>query len=443
MGTGLEVFLEKFKPSFENYRHSVFSKICHYIEGLFKLEKGKANCSHISESLARYNHQSVNHLLSNSPWSYKSVLEALSYEMSEVHKQGEGEVALLFDEVGFRKKGNHSACVSRQYLGCIGKVDNGQVAVVGALAKGDIYSPIDVELFMPESWQEDQDRRKKAHIPPEIKHKTKPEMVLEKAKSLKKRGIHFDYLNFDSLYGSNLALMENLDKEGILFIGDTKGSLKVYTEKPVFKTVTKQEKQKGRPCIYPKAEQNRVSLSEYKQSLMPNDYQKIKVRKTTHGSLKAYFHQKKVWLCLDEKEGKTIELQLLIRKDLDGKIKYSFANMHTEDLKTLARRQAQRVFVERVFQEGKNEIGLADYQIRSWTGFHKHMTLCFLALAYISYQKVKLKSTILLTAQAAKKLVAANIYVIWNEPKEALKNIYKNLTHYQNTIKKAKEKDTS
>jgi SRSO17 transposase len=100
-------------------------------------------------------------------------------------------------------------------------------------------------------------------------------------------------------------------------------------------------------------------------------------------------------------------LQLIIRKDLDGKLKYSLANMHQESLLTIAKRQGQRVFVEKIFEEGKNQIGMGDYQVRSWTGFHRHMTLCFLAFYYMTYQKIKYRSDVTLTAPIIRKLVAS------------------------------------
>jgi SRSO17 transposase len=114
----------------------------------------------------------MNHLLSDSPWNYQDVLADLCIKTSEVLSGTGQEVGLLIDEVGFRKKGRHSACVGRQYLGCIGKHDNGQVAVVAGLSSGKYYCPIDVALFMPKSWQDDHIRRKKAKIPENIQHQS-------------------------------------------------------------------------------------------------------------------------------------------------------------------------------------------------------------------------------------------------------------------------------
>src|SRR5690606_20924051 len=104
--------------------------------------------------LGELDHQSLNHLLSNSPWNYKDVLDQIADEAS-VMFDSLGEKALLVDEVGIRKKGHHSACVGPQYLGCLGKQDNGQVAVVAGLSVKNHYCPIGINLFMPEKWEND------------------------------------------------------------------------------------------------------------------------------------------------------------------------------------------------------------------------------------------------------------------------------------------------
>jgi SRSO17 transposase len=128
----------------------------------------------------------MNHLLSDTPWNYQDVLADLCIKTSEVLSGTGQELGLLIDEVGFRKKGRHSACVGRQYLGCIGKHDNGQVAVVAGLSSGKYYCPIDVALFMPKSWQDDHIRRKKAKIPENIQRQSKPDMAGAMIASMRK-----------------------------------------------------------------------------------------------------------------------------------------------------------------------------------------------------------------------------------------------------------------
>ena len=222
MALGLDQVLNPFirgdafgKDLFLTKTHPVSQKAFSYIRGLFKSEKNRANCTSISDSLGDFDHQSLNHLLTDSPWSHTKVLEALSLKAGELFKEEDQEVALLIDEVGFRKKGKHSACVGRQYLGCIGKQDNGQVAVVAGLSQGRHYCPIDERLFMPESWQDDHYRRKKAKIPDHISYQTKPQMALLMVEDLKKRGVGFDYLAFDALYGSSFDFIDSLNSAGM------------------------------------------------------------------------------------------------------------------------------------------------------------------------------------------------------------------------------------
>lgn len=110
--------------------------------------------------------------------------------------------------------------------------------------------------------------------------------------------------------------------------------------------------------------------------------------------------------------------------------------MHGDTLKKIVQRQGQRVFVERIFEEGKNQIGLGDYQVRSREGFHKHMTLCFMAFYYIAYQKVKHGETIPLTAPVIRKLVASTITSRWENLEETMDHCLKHLYAYRRQIQR-------
>lgn len=431
---GLDQALGSFKELFITQTHPVSQKAFSYIRGLFKSEKNRANCTSISDSLGEFDHQSINHLLTESPWSHTEVLEELSVKAGELFKEDQ-EIALLIDEVGFRKKGKHSACVGRQYLGCIGKHDNGQVAVVAGLSQGRHYCPVDVALFMPESWQDDHQRRNKAKIPDHIHHQTKPQMALQMIRALKQRDVSFDYLGFDALYGSSFELIETLDREGIPFIGDVRDNVLIYLEEPVFSIPEKGKDEPGRKHKLPVADQPTCSLRQYTDSLdLKNDFEQIAFRDGTKQKIKAYFHQKQVWICTDKQKGILLKLQLIIRKNLDGEVKYSFCNMHHDSLQQIAARQGQRVFVEKIFEEGKNEIGMGDYQVRSWDGFHKHMTLCFLAFYYVTFQKVQYEEDLPLTAPVIRKLVASTIFSRWQSLDSTMELCLQHLNRYHHQI---------
>ena len=436
MALGLDQSLSPFKELFTTKTHPVSQKAFSYIRGLFKSEKNRANCTSISDSLGEFDHQSINHLLTESPWDYREVLDELSVKAGELFK-AEQQVALLIDEVGFRKKGSHSACVGRQYLGCIGKHDNGQVAVVAGLSQGRNYCPVDVGLFMPESWQDDHLRRKKAKIPHHIHHQTKPQMALQMIKDFKQRGTRFDYLGFDALYGSSFDFIESLNNEGLLFIGDVKENVRIYLKEPLFAIPEKPAGTAGRNYKRPTADQPSYSLGQYMGMLtVEEDFEQIAFRDGTKQIIKACFHQRQVWICTDKQKGTLLKLQLIIRKDIDGAVKYSFCNMHGDSLPQIAARQGQRVFVERIFEEGKNEIGMGDYQVRSWDGFHKHITLCFLAFYYVASQKLKYEEDLPLTAPVIRKLVASTIISRWESLDSTMELCIQQLARYHCQIQK-------
>lgn len=412
MALGLNDGLSSFGGIFQTRTHPVYSKALSYIRGLFKSEKNRANCVSISDSLGELDHQALNHLLCDSPWSHREVLEELALKSAGM-LSGKEETALLIDEVGFRKKGRHSACVGRQYLGCIGKQDNGQVAVVGGLSSGSHYCPVDARLFMPESWEDDQARRKKARIPDHVRHQTKPQMALAMVMDLKSRGVQFDYLGFDALYGSSIELLRALDSDGIPFIGDVRDNIGVFLAEPDFAVPGKKKGKRGRVPKRALPDRPPLSLREYRETLDEADFRSIAFRDGTKQKIKAGFHQMEVWITNGDKKEDVLRVQLIIREDIDGTVKYSFCNMHGETLERIAQRQGQRVFVERIFEEGKNQIGMGDYQVRSWEGFHKHITLCFLAFYYIASQKVKYGEDLPLTAPVIRKLVASTIISRW------------------------------
>lgn len=380
------------------------------------------------------NAQSINHMLTDSPWNYSDLFEGIFDRAYKLLKSNKKRVYLLIDEVGFRKKGKESACVSRQYLGCIGKSDNGQVAVVAALNSGDFYAPVSIELFMPKDWETDEVRRTKTKIPDSIKHRTKIEMALEVILKLYKKIKPLEYVVFDALYGSAIGFLNVLIKKKIPFVGDIKENSTIYLSLP--KMVIPESSGRGRKSKLPKPTKKGISILNYQQSLKVSDYKEMEIRNGTKGILKAYYHRKKVWVMNNETE-KFLEVYLLIRKNVDGSFQYALGyNPEKSSTIDMAKAQAQRVFVERVFEEGKNIVGMADYQVRSWDGFHRHMSLCSLCLLFLMEQKLKLTHTVgKVTGYQLQELINATILVIGTK-EEIIHRLIAEIPRYQREIMK-------
>ena len=378
--------------------------------------------------------QSIHHMLTSSPWSYQDLFDGVFSRANKLLSDHGKKVYLLIDEVGFRKKGKDSACVGRQYLGCIGKQDNGQVGVVAALSSEAFYTPIAMELFMPETWQQDEQRRIKAHIPESILHRPKTTMALEMIIRLYKKIKSLEYVVFDGLYGSSIDLLATLMHKQIPFVGDVKENITVFLSLPSMQIPI--NKGRGRQCKIAKPTKKAISIRDYHQQLNHSDFKALEVREGTKGMLTANFHRRQVWV-LHKESGCFLSMHLLIRVNKDKSVQYALGyNAQKSTMLGMAKAQAQRVFVERVFEEGKNIVGMADYQVRSWNGFHRHMALCSLALLFLMEQKLLLCVKVgKVTAYQLQEIINATIISI-SSVDDVIRRMAKEIPRYQDEIMK-------
>ena len=175
-------------------------------------------------------------------------------------------------------------------------------------------------------------------------------------------------------------------------------------------------------------------MQHYLKRLQKKDFTLLTVRNGTKGVLQARYHMRKVWVHHHPSKS-FLALHLLIRKDADGRVKYSLGFFKEKfTMKRMARAQAQRVFVERIFEEGKNITGMGDYQTRSWTGFHRHAALSSLALLFLMEQKIALKKTIgKITAYQIQMLVNATINTLCSI-EQVIEKLLEQIPRYQRQI---------
>ncbi|MBK7768316.1 MAG: IS701 family transposase [Sulfuritalea sp.] len=138
-------------------------------------------------------HQALNHFVAQSPWSDDAVLARVTdWVLPRMDLQGAGTVFWIADDTGMPKQGTHSVGVARQYCGQLGKTDNCQVAVSLSIATETASLPIQYQLYLPESWAEDAQRRKDAGVPEDVRFATKPEISLAQMKAAKAAGLPGD-----------------------------------------------------------------------------------------------------------------------------------------------------------------------------------------------------------------------------------------------------------
>jgi SRSO17 transposase len=335
-------------------------------------------------SSKRSDNQALSHFLSNSPWLHKNLSRSVRIKAIEIIGT---DGVIILDESGMKKSGDSSVGVSRQYCGNLGKVDNCQVGVFLVYSKGNKRTLIDSRLYLPEDWVNDKERCLKAKIPPEmINFQTKHDLGLEMIDNAIKEEIPFSYVAMDGFYGENPALLNELENRNITFVADIASNTQVYLEKPLVEIPEKKGSRGRTPTKHKVLNTLPVKVDSLSSSV--DGWKLIKVRKTERGNKKVYFKALQVWRRYNQLPCEK-PLWLLISKDVDtGEIKHSLCNVpENTALKELAKMQSSRYWVERAFQDAKENCGMDEYMIRSWNAWHRHMIMVMLAmLILISYQ---------------------------------------------------------
>jgi len=404
-----------------------------YVQGLFRSSKGQGNCHSMGSLLQDFGSQNLHHMLTSSPWCYQDLFAHIFKHCCKLLSHRQTPVYLLIDEVGFRKKGTHSACVGHQYIGSIGKHDNGQVAVTAAVSSEEFYCPVNMELFMPSSWTDNMKQRRNAAIPDTKQQQSKTTMALTMIKQLYKRIPARQCVVFDALYGNNVDLLYQLKNLTIPFVGDIRDNLTVYLSQPDWQV----PEYSGRGKRFKKKHPTKkpVKINRYIDSLKKKQFKLLTIRTGTKGVLQARYHLRKVWV-LHKPSQTFLQLNLLIRKNADGSTRaaLSFFNGNAT-LKKIAKAQAQRVFIERVFEEGKNIVGMGDYQTRSWIGFHQHVALASLALLFLMEQKIVLRKSLgKITSYQIQILINAFVKTLCSI-EQVIQNLSKQIPQYQKQIR--------
>jgi SRSO17 transposase len=377
-----EEYFLSYNDIFTVYRRDNSQTAKDYLSGLLKCEKGHANMERIEEEIDSSTYSAYQHFISNSKWDYQELIRRIgcdAWELLKKNKEKNGKpIGLVIDESAHLKKGKESVGVSKQYAGVAGKIDNCQVAVYGSLVNDTMATIINEKLFLPENWTSSKQRCDKAKIPEECReYKTKPELALEIFDEAIEQGIEFDWFGGDGLYGHSNELTKSLDERGKLYVLDVHKDEYVFLEEPrIF--IPEKKNGKGRQPEKPQADGEPCRLDHYVSGLNHIDWLKAKVRKTAKGWLKVKVHVVDVWVW-DGEEERARKRTLIITKTKEKKprIKYSFSNGGADAFhpKEYAYFQAQRYWVERTFDDSKNELGMSDYQIRKWIGWHHHQSM--------------------------------------------------------------------
>ncbi|NGO56237.1 IS701 family transposase, partial [Allomesorhizobium camelthorni] len=334
-------------------------------------------------------HQSLHHFVAKADWSDDAVLSRVRERvLPALERQGPIR-AWIVDDTGFPKKGKHSVGVARQYCGQLGKQDNCQVAVSLSVATEQASLPIAYQLYLPESWANDPDRRAKTGVPENVVFRTKPEIALAQIRAALEAGVSRGVVLADAGYGNDTAFRGGLTKVGLTYVVGVQSSIRLWSPgtQPL---PPKPWSGRGRPPsrVRRQAEHAPVSAKELAQALPEDAWHMVTWREGSKASLASRFAAVRVrpahrdywrsvphaeeWFLIEWPDGE-VEPTKYWLSTLPGKTK----------LADLVDQAKMRWRIERDYQELKQEIGLGHYEGRGWRGFHHHATLAIAAYGFL------------------------------------------------------------
>jgi SRSO17 transposase len=341
----------------------------------------------------RRTHQSLHHLVADSPWSDEAVLENVREHVLGAMNWSGQVAAWIVDDTGFPKKGTHSVGVARQYCGQVGKQDNCQVAVSLSVATHHASFPVAWRLYLPESWASDPERRKATGIPDEIGFQTKPAIALAQIRQAVEQGIPPAPVLADSAYGNETRFREGISELGLQYAVGVHENMTVWPpgEMPQPK---KRRKGRGRPAtrLHRDAEYQPVSAKQLALSVPAHVWKIVAWREGTRKKLTSRFAAVRVRPAhRDQKRSDPYPEEWLLMEWPSGEAepaKYWLSTLPAQTrLTALVRLAKHRWIIERDYEELKQELGLGHYEGRGWRGFHHHATLCIAAYGFLVIER--------------------------------------------------------
>ncbi|MDP9476177.1 MAG: IS701 family transposase [Actinomycetota bacterium] len=339
-------------------RSEARERVRRYLFGLLGRVERK-NGWQMAEAIGERDPQGVQRLLNSARWDADLVRDDLGEYVVE-HLGDEQTGILIVDETGFLKKGEKSVGVARQYTGTAGDTVNCQVGVFLAYASSKGAAFVDRALYLPKAWTNDPARRAEAGVPEGIAFRNKidlAELMLEREFAA---GIPARWVVADSFYGRSHAFREWLEE-------------------------------RGRPYAVMVPKTNAVPLGGRKKKIeqhverLPEEaWSEVRPARHDDGGRRPW-----EWACLDlaADPEKGMKRWLLVRRSTDDPEDRGFYQAYGPEgtrVEEIVRVCQDRWAVEQCFAEAKGEVGMDHYEVRSWDAWHRYVTLCLLAHAFLA-----------------------------------------------------------
>lgn len=334
-------------------------------------------------------HQSLHHLVADAPWSDAAVLAAVRSRVVPAMQQHGPVVAWIVDDTGFPKKGVHSVGVARQYCGQLGKQENCRVAVSLSVASWSASLPIACQLYLPEAWVQDDERRRQAGVPGRIGFQTKPQIAVAQIRQAVAEQVPQGVILADAGYGTDGQFRAALTELELQYVVGVQGTISVWA--PGMQPLPpKPWKGRGRPTklLRRDAQHQPAAARQLAQTLPASAWKIVTWRQGVKQALRSRFAAVRVRPAhRDYWQAEAHPEQWLLMEWPHGEAeptKYWLSTLPSDtQRKDLVKLAKHRWIIERDYEELKQELGLGHFEGRGWRGFHHHATLCIAAYGFL------------------------------------------------------------
>jgi SRSO17 transposase len=335
--------------------------------------------------------------LGTAPWDHRPLIEVLVPQV--VCQLGQPDGIIAFDPSSVPKRGTHSVGVKRQWCGHRGKVDNCQVGVFMGYVGDQDHALLDFRLYLPEEWARDEQRRQECHVPPEIRYQTRQEQCLEMLDAWRAQVPH-GWVTGDDELGRHTGFRQALRERGERYML----GVPCNTTLRDLEAMPPEYQGRGRR---PKAPWQ--SVTAWRKSLDPTAWRTLTVRDGEKGPVAIEMVKRRVQTRMERKRTGPEEWLIVTRRplsddralearasddatDQDARYRHHYYLTPTDGggvafkepaLGELARVIKAGACIEASFKRGKGEVGMDEYQVRTWQGWHHHMALSLLAVWFL------------------------------------------------------------
>jgi SRSO17 transposase len=366
-----------------------------YLQGLLSNLPGK-NAEDIA-TFVDVERQVMQAFIGTAPWDHRPLIEVLVAQVACRLGQPTGIIA--FDPSSFPKRGTHSVGVKRQWCGHRGKVDNCQVGVFMGYVSDQDPVLLDFRLSLPQEWAHDEQRRQVCHVPPEICYQTRQEQCLEMLDAWSAHVPH-GWVSGDDELGRHTWFRQALRERGERYV------LGVPC------TTTMRDLEALPPAYQGRGRRSKApwqSVTAWRKALDSTAWRRLMVRDGEKGPVAIEMVKRRVQTRMERKRTGPAEWLIVTRRPLadertveprasrdatdhDARYRYHYYLTPTPgaavpfqepSVEELARVIKAGACIESSFKRGKGEVGMDEYQVRTWQGWHHHMTLSLMAVWFL------------------------------------------------------------